>query len=58
MNKLIVPKSLLEVRKWKQRVSAMIDKHGLDETLRHGRESFERELAKIKAKKKRLARAH
>jgi hypothetical protein len=58
MNKLIVPKSLLEVRKWKQQVSAMIDKHGLNETLRHGRESFERELAKVRAKKKRLAKVH
>jgi hypothetical protein len=32
MNKLIEPKSLLEVRKWKRNASELIRKYGLKET--------------------------
>jgi hypothetical protein len=36
----------------KRKVSSMIDKYGVEETLRRGRESFEKDLAKIKTQKK------
>lgn len=38
MNKLIEPKSLLEVRKWKRKASEMIRKYGLKEAERRGSE--------------------
>ena len=58
MNKLIEPKSLLDVREWKKKASAMIEKHGLKEAERRGAEAFQKALEKVRAKKKRLAKAH
>jgi hypothetical protein len=36
MNKLIVPKSLLEVQEWKRKAGEVIRKHGLAEAERRG----------------------
>lgn len=51
MNKLIEPKSLLEVREWKKKASAMIEKYGLKEAERRGAEAFQKALMEIKKRK-------
>jgi hypothetical protein len=52
MNKLIEPKSLLEVREWKRKASDMIEKYGLREAERRGSASFRKAMAKMKERKK------
>jgi len=57
MNKLIEPKSLLEVRKWKRQVSNMIDRYGLKEVERRASMKFQKALEEVR-KKRRTAKAH
>jgi hypothetical protein len=57
MNKWIEPKSLLEVRAWKRKATAMIEKYGLREAERRGAEAFQRDLEEVRRKKK-TAKTH
>lgn len=52
MNRLIEPKGLLEVRKWKREVSAQIGKYGLREVERRASVEFEKALTAFRKKKK------
>jgi hypothetical protein len=56
MNKLVEPKSLLEVRAWKRKASAMIEKYGLKEAERRGAQAFQKALEIMRKRKKTSAK--